>query len=338
MAKNKDNSIKRDITFALIGVAIFYAVLGVASWLDGAFGLVEAFTFVDLASTVTKTLVASALAFALLRIGFRHTLGKDIGETFDAGWAETPPQHKSRLIIIAVLVFFASIMLSGASASLRDFSGEGGGVIPGLSLPVSEEARDLIVGYEVGGKTYYQKRLATPTWPGGASGVTVGFGYDLGYNTAEQIRRDWGGVLSSSEVDALISVSGRKGSSGKYALSSVKRRVRISWEEAQGVFEGSTLPRFAKTTKGAFLLTEDRLHPHCNGALVSLVFNRGGSMRGSRRSEMANIRSHIAEGYAGRVPREIRSMRRLWLGRGLDGLIKRRDAEAGLFERGLKLK
>tara|TARA_Y100000593_G_scaffold15933_4_gene31300 strand:- start:130 stop:1146 length:1017 start_codon:yes stop_codon:yes gene_type:complete len=336
--KKSDNSIRRDIVFAIIGIAIFYAVLGVANWLDGAFGLIEAFTFVDIASTVTKTLVASALAFALLKIGFRHTLGKDIGKTFDEGWDETPSPNKARLIIIAVLVFFASIMLSGASASLRDLSVERSGVIPGLSLPVSDEARDLIVGYEVGGKIYYQKYLSGPTWPGGASGVTIGFGYDLGYNNATQIRKDWGGLLSSSEVNALISVSGRKGGAGKYALASVKNRVRVSWDEAQEVFDGSTLPRFAKTTQTAFGLSEDRLHPHSNGALVSIVFNRGASMKGSRRREMANIRDHIAAGYAGRVPREIRSMKRLWQGRGLDGLIKRRDAEAGLFERGLKMR
>ena len=38
-----------------------------------------------------------------------------------------------------------------------------------------------------------------------------------------------------------------------------------------------------------------------------------------------------------RIPDEFRSMKRLWRGKGLDGLLARRDREADLFEVGLKL-
>jgi hypothetical protein len=36
-----------------------------------------------------------------------------------------------------------------------------------------------------------------------------------------------------------------------------------------------------------------------------------------------------------KIPGHIRSMKRLWIGKGLDGLLLRREAEAKLFEKGL---
>lgn len=333
--KNSDNSIKSDLLVATLGVVGFFVVLVVANLLDKLFGLTEAFTLVDIASMVAKVFVASALSFLLLRIAFRHTLGRDLGATFDDGWKQLQPKNKTLTIIVVVLVFFASIMLSSASGRIPEKPTP---TVSGLSLPVSVEGRDMIVGFEVGSKNYYNSKLARPSWPGYASGVTIGFGYDLGYNTPAQIRRDWASILSSSELDACISVAGKKGSAGKYALSGVKYRVRVGWDEAQTVFDASTLPRFTNTTKSAFVLTPSRLHPHCNSSLVSLVFNRGASMSGSRRREMKNIKTHIATGEAEKVPAEIRSMKRLWAGRGLNGLLRRRDQEAALFQRGMSVK
>jgi hypothetical protein len=51
---------------------------------------------------------------------------------------------------------------------------------------------------------------------------------------------------------------------------------------------------------------------------------------------MRAIRQHMAERRFDRIPDEFRSMKRLWRGKGLDGLLGRRDREAALFETGLK--
>jgi hypothetical protein len=51
---------------------------------------------------------------------------------------------------------------------------------------------------------------------------------------------------------------------------------------------------------------------------------------------MRAIRQHMAERRFERIPDEFRSMKRLWRGRGLDGLLARRDREASLFEAGLR--
>lgn len=225
-----------------------------------------------------------------------------------------------RLVILLLLVF-AIIKCEHAK----------GQTIAG-PLALSREGYDLIVEYEVGGKAYYQSRLSKPTWPGGASGVTIGIGYDLGYNTRAQIAADWSALLASDKIAALQSVAGLKGQSARVAVARV-RGVVIPWETALAVFERRTLSRFGALTAGAFPAAGAQ-HPHGQSALVSLVFNRGSSLSGDSRQEMRWIRYNLTA-HPERVPGDFRAMRRLWIGKGLDGLLIRRNAEAALFQRGL---
>jgi GH24 family phage-related lysozyme (muramidase) len=71
----------------------------------------------------------------------------------------------------------------------------------------------------------------------------------------------------------------------------------------------------------------------CAAALVGLVFNRGPSLSGERRREMANIQALLRTGNLKEVPKQIREMKRLWP--DLQGLRNRREKEADLFESGL---
>jgi GH24 family phage-related lysozyme (muramidase) len=123
---------------------------------------------------------------------------------------------------------------------------------------------------------------------------------------------------------------GKKGSTAKSAIPSV-RDIEISWTSALNVFKKSTLPRFINETLKAFP-GADKLHPDAFGALVSIVFNRGASVTGSSRREMLNIRNLISSKNYKAIASEIRSMKRLWVGKGLDGLLRRRDEEAKLVE------
>jgi GH24 family phage-related lysozyme (muramidase) len=63
-----------------------------------------------------------------------------------------------------------------------------------------------------------------------------------------------------------------------------------------------------------------------------LVFNRGPGMDGERRREMRAVRDAVAEKDLREIVRQIRAMKRIWEGQGLDGLLRRRDAEADLIE------
>lgn len=209
-----------------------------------------------------------------------------------------------------------------------------GDVIHVGNMTISKKALDLIVHYETGGKAYYEKYLRRPTWPKGQSGVTVGIGFDLGYNTPEQIRDAWGKVVSPTALNKMVSVAGIKGSAAQAAANSIKNYVEIPWDAAAEVFSESTLPRFAGYAVNTFEGLEN-LNPDIQGVILSLVFNRGASLNGPTRTEMRNIRNHIISGDLDKIAGEIRGMKRLWRGKGLDGLLKRRDAEAALVESSL---
>jgi hypothetical protein len=196
---------------------------------------------------------------------------------------------------------------------------------------LSPNALKLIIDYEVGGgEGYYNRYLKKPCWPKGASGVTVGVGYDLGYNSSSQFHKDWGGKISDSDFDRLKKCLGYKGSAASKKVSSVAD-IEIPWESALNVFKLNTIPRFVAITLRAFP-GADALHPDAFGALVSLVFNRGGSVKGSRRVEMARIRDLVPSKNYDAIAQEIRSMKRIWAGKGLDGLLRRRDKEAALVD------
>jgi len=210
-------------------------------------------------------------------------------------------------------------------------------VQPEPSVGLSPRALKLIIDYEVGGgEGYYNAALKRPCYPGGQSGVTIGIGYDLGYNTVAQFQSDWGFHLSGGDYNRLVQHVGKKGSSASAAISSV-RDIQISWEDALAVFKQSTLPRFIKETLRVFP-GADKLHPDAFGALVSLVFNRGGSLSGSSRIEMLNISKAIkgeiqTPNIYGYIADQIIAMKRLWVGKGLDGLLRRRNEEADVIRK-----
>lgn len=201
---------------------------------------------------------------------------------------------------------------------------------------IPKQAVDLILEFE---------GLDQPgRWPGGQSGITLGHGYDLGYYSNEEFLRDWKRHLKPEHVIRLTAALGRTGS---YAQKIAKefRDITITGEAAREVFESATLPKFTAMTRVAFPGVE-LLPPLVFGALVSLVFNRGAAMAGSRRREMLEIREAIAS-YARKgtelraamtgallrgIAGKIREMKRLWVGQGLDGLLRRREAEADLVE------
>ena len=55
-------------------------------------------------------------------------------------------------------------------------------------------------------------------------------------------------------------------------------------------------------------------------------------MQGDSRLEMRNIRVLVPKKDYKGIAEELRKMKRIWKGKGLDGLLARRDAEADLVE------
>jgi GH24 family phage-related lysozyme (muramidase) len=189
-------------------------------------------------------------------------------------------------------------------------------------LTITEKAKQLILEFE---GTDQPGR-----WPGGSSGVTIGIGYDLGYVTVDQFESDWGPYLSGDALQRLKSAIGKTGISAKNRAPQFSD-IKIKSQDANSVFINRTLPLHALRTEQAFPgVTE--LPGDAQGALLSLAYNRGTSMEGERRSEMRAIRDAVPKKDLQEIANQLRSMKRLWVGKGLDGLIRRREAEARLVE------
>ncbi|TAG63628.1 MAG: hypothetical protein EAZ25_23845 [Oscillatoriales cyanobacterium] len=180
----------------------------------------------------------------------------------------------------------------------------------GSSL-LSYRAIELILEFEVGGgRLYYEKLLQRPTWPEGASGITIGIGYDLGYNTVEVFNQDWQ-KLGDVEQQRLSKCCGLTEDAAKERLASV-RDIIVPWELAWEVFNVVTVPKFYNLTKEAFPGFE-QLPADVQGGLVSLVFN---------------TKKNVSK-----IPEQIRKMKRIWLGTSIEkGMNRRRDAEADLIQ------
>ena len=194
----------------------------------------------------------------------------------------------------------------------------------------SKRALDLIIFSEVSSEQTYKRRYAKPTWPGGASGVTIGIGFDVGHASSGQVEEAWRGRLADAFVEDLRGVVGVIGLPARDAAEKLAEyQLTVPWDTAKAVFYESTIPTYAARTLKAYPGV-DRLPPDAQGAVLSLVYNRGTKKSGSTRREMKDLEAAIAAGDLAAIAQLIRDMKRLWEGRGLDGLLKRRDAEADL--------
>ncbi len=137
------------------------------------------------------------------------------------------------------------------------------------------------------------------------------------------------------ELEKLVVIAGLKRGSAKAAVGGVKH-IKIGLPLAEAVFYRGTLPRYAASPLKAYP-GADELHADAQAGLLSLVFNRGAKMSGVARREMAAIRPLVKDQDNAGIAAQIRSMKRLWEGKGLDGLLKRRDDEADLISQSRRL-
>jgi hypothetical protein len=195
-------------------------------------------------------------------------------------------------------------------------------------MNLSTRGIDAIIRWETGGESYYDPN---PEWPGGESGITIGVGWDLGHTHAGETTRAWKGRINDAALALLVSVSTHKGAAAQERLPHV-RHIAIPWAAALEVFREVTIPTWYLRTLRIYPQVES-LPGDCAAALVSLVFNRGASLTGERRSEMARIQELLKAGDHAGIPAQLRAMTRLWP--TIKGLRRRREEEADLFEAGL---
>jgi len=197
------------------------------------------------------------------------------------------------------------------------------------NMIMTDKAKKLILSFEGLDQPY--------KWSRGDSGISIGRGYDLGYVTPLEFAADWADYLPNNHIERLKKVCGLKGESARMVATKFID-IRITPESADAVFELNMLPKQIWRTIVAFPGVEE-LPDDAQGALVSLVYNRGPSMgtpnedgTPDSRAEMRTIRDAVKFGDLVTIAKQLRSMKRLWVGKGLDGLLRRRDAEAALVE------
>lgn len=191
----------------------------------------------------------------------------------------------------------------------------------------------LIISAEVsGGEREYTRGYSRPIWPGGASGITWGIGWDGGYNNEDTILRVW---VKLDGVKRLVKVAGLTGPRAKAELGSV-RDIVVPWFLAKEVFNADTVPRFYQQMTRAWPRVVD-LDPAAQGALLSVVFNRGPGMVGDSRVDMRTIAALVPKkdyhGIGAAVRHMNVTMAGPWKRAGIyNGLSKRREAEAAIIE------
>ena len=189
----------------------------------------------------------------------------------------------------------------------------------------------FIAREEVGGRDYYERHTAVPHWPGEASGITIGVGYDLRFSY-DIFEADWGDKLTDEARAALTSHLGKLGSK---ATADALSGIRILWSLSWQVFVSRSLPGQVDKTRQTYP-TFAQLPALCRSVLVSLVFNRGGRLEDTpgqdTRREMRTIGDLLGQNEIDEVPEQLLSMRRVWP--NSRGLRARREREAALWREG----
>lgn len=216
-------------------------------------------------------------------------------------------------------------------------------------IPLSKRGVNKLIGYEVGAVheddvRYYNRFLNRPTVPPGDSGVTVGIGFDCGYNSKQAIQKAWGGKVNGNILAFLISSSGFKGDAARKLIKPNTTSFRIDFEIAKQVFYETSLPIFVKNTLTSYP-NLPKLNPTCAAIIVGLVYNRGASLvdssplavRRKARLEMRQLQQAVNELDYNKIANCFSKMKRLWDGvpefagdneKRIEGLVKRREDEA----------
>ena len=206
------------------------------------------------------------------------------------------------------------------------------------TIKLSQELMDAIVAWE--------GNIPVPYVPGKGkgtmkdSGVTLGIGYDLGQQTKEQIRKDLAQFYTPAQIERLVKVQGLKGTVAQNATAGIQD-IKISKDTSiqMALFVKKRYSQWAVDIYPELL----NLHPHCQGALLSLVFNRGKGLqdpppgkKGLTRKHMRQISEALKSGKIETIPDTLRDMAHLWEGGSAPGLPPRRRGEADWFEKGMK--
>ncbi|MBN2427153.1 MAG: peptidoglycan-binding protein [Deltaproteobacteria bacterium] len=166
-------------------------------------------------------------------------------------------------------------------------------------------------------------------WPGGASGVTLDPGVDLGHAKTSMVEEAYEGILLQDQFEAVRKVFGVKGEAAKKVLDAdpLLQSIRISRAQAEMVLPYVILPYWEAVSRRFPVLLAGDTPGAVQTALLSLAYNRGAGNRG-----LGSLEYPLKEKDWGRVADLIGNMQQ---DHRLEGIRKRRRMEADLIRQEL---
>lgn len=166
-------------------------------------------------------------------------------------------------------------------------------------------------------------------------GITIGIGYDLGYETREAIAHDWEGLLDTGVVARLVELAGLRGAAAKARLKDLQD-IDIPYDVALRNFRETRLTQMYSSLLRS-VPDVNKAPIACQMAMLSLVSNIGVSgfdAPGERYREMRDLKAAIGARQFERIPDFIRSMGSLRP--DLPPFVERREREAQICEFSLR--
>lgn len=171
----------------------------------------------------------------------------------------------------------------------------------------------------------WEGHAGTAYWPGGASGVTLDPGYDLGFHSLPEIQELYGDLLSREQLTALDGVLGLQGQEAKEALaaSDTLRSIRVGKRDALRIMPFVAVSYWTGVEARFPALGEPEAPWSVQTALLSLAYNRGPRNRG-----LNVLADPLGRGKWLELAERIGSMQQ---DHRLPGIRARRRAEADLI-------
>ncbi len=164
-----------------------------------------------------------------------------------------------------------------------------------------------------------------PYWPGGASGVTLDPGFDLGHVEPQTLTMYYADIFSTDELDEMKKALGVKGDAAKNLLASnpAWKSIKVSNAEASKIFPVAADKYWKGIVKRYPVLLDNDTLGSVQTAFLSLAYNRGTWNKGLNvLADDLNNKNWTA------LANELGNMQQ---DHSLEGIRKRRRMEADLI-------
>ena len=192
------------------------------------------------------------------------------------------------------------------------------------SLPIPD---GVMIGFK-GDLNFIHEReghRGYPYWPGGASGVTLDPGFDLGHVEPETLDLYYKDIFTADEMNEMKKALGVKGDTAKRLLSDNPqwKNIKVSRAEASQIFPVAADKYWKGITRRYPALLDDDTLGSVQTAFLSLAYNRGTWNKGL---------DVLADGLNNKdwtaLANELSAMQQ---DHSLEGIRKRRRMEADLI-------